>query len=170
MLLSGVDTSQTVAIWTSGRRPTAGVDGYEGYSKPVASCRNCSRRPAITPTWSQVAHGQGTGPNPGGGVSNATSLCLTGRQLLGHDQLHGASPLSVFTEDGRYLTELPQGYYATKTYTDKLIGFIEATQRRQAFLCYVSTRHRTIRSICPGMRTATSLNTIKAGMRFVRRG
>lgn len=35
-----------------------------------------------------------------------------------------ASPQSVFTEDGAYLTQLPDGYYATKTYTDKLIEFI----------------------------------------------
>jgi len=31
---------------------------------------------------------------------------------------------SVFTEDGKYLTKLPKNYYATKTYTDKLISFI----------------------------------------------
>jgi arylsulfatase A-like enzyme len=37
-----------------------------------------------------------------------------------------ASPRSVFTEDGRYLTRLPDNYYATKTYIDKLIGFIDA--------------------------------------------
>ena len=32
---------------------------------------------------------------------------------------------SVFTEDGKYLTKLPKNYYATKTYTDKLISFID---------------------------------------------
>src|SRR5581483_6928935 len=37
-----------------------------------------------------------------------------------------AAPKSVFTEDGRYLTRLPPNYYATKTYTDKLIGYIDA--------------------------------------------
>jgi arylsulfatase len=37
-----------------------------------------------------------------------------------------ASPRLVFTEDGRYLTRLPENYYATKTYTDKLIGYIDA--------------------------------------------
>jgi len=40
----------------------------------------------------------------------------------------GASPKSVFTEDGRYLTKLPDDYYATKTYTDKLISFIDANR------------------------------------------
>ncbi len=39
-----------------------------------------------------------------------------------------ASPKSVFTEDGRYLKRLPKNYYATKTYIDKLIGFINANQ------------------------------------------
>jgi arylsulfatase len=38
------------------------------------------------------------------------------------------SPKTVFTEDGRYLTRLPDDYYATKTYTDKLIGFIDANR------------------------------------------
>src|SRR5512139_626440 len=32
---------------------------------------------------------------------------------------------SVFTEDGKYLTRLPKNYYATKTYTEKLISFID---------------------------------------------
>jgi arylsulfatase len=40
----------------------------------------------------------------------------------------GASPRSTFTEDGRYLTELPKDYYATKTYTDKMIEFIDANR------------------------------------------
>jgi len=51
----------------------------------------------------------------------------------------GASPLSVFTEDGRYLKELPDDYYATKTYTDKLIGFIDANKADgKPFFAYVS--------------------------------
>lgn len=34
-------------------------------------------------------------------------------------------PNTLFTEDGKYLTELPSGYYATETYTDKLISYID---------------------------------------------
>jgi arylsulfatase len=50
-----------------------------------------------------------------------------------------ASPLSVFTEDGKYLTELPKDYYATKTYTDKLIGYIDANRGDgKPFFAYVS--------------------------------
>jgi len=50
-----------------------------------------------------------------------------------------ASPRSVFTEDGRYLTRLPEDYYATKTYTDKLIGFIDAHRGDgKPFFAYVA--------------------------------
>ena len=50
-----------------------------------------------------------------------------------------ASPLSTFTEDGRYLTELPDDYYATKTYTDKMIEFIDANHGDgKPFFAYVS--------------------------------
>jgi arylsulfatase len=50
-----------------------------------------------------------------------------------------ASPKSVFTEDGRYLTSLPKDYYATKTYTDKLIGYIDANRGDgKPFFAYVS--------------------------------
>jgi len=51
----------------------------------------------------------------------------------------GAAPKSVFTEDGRYLTGLPDDYYATKTYTDKLIGFIDANRGDgKPFFAYVA--------------------------------
>ncbi|MEW6584211.1 MAG: sulfatase-like hydrolase/transferase, partial [Nitrospirota bacterium] len=39
------------------------------------------------------------------------------------------SPKSVFTEDGKYLQKLPDDYYATKTYTDRLISFIESNRK-----------------------------------------
>ncbi|MGA9163372.1 MAG: arylsulfatase [Thiobacillus sp.] len=51
----------------------------------------------------------------------------------------GASPKSVFTEDGRYLSKLPDDYYATKTYTDKMIDFIDANHGDgKPFFAYVS--------------------------------
>jgi arylsulfatase len=50
-----------------------------------------------------------------------------------------ANPKSTFTEDGRYLTKLPKDYYATKTYTDKLIRFIEEGRKDgKPFFAYVS--------------------------------
>jgi arylsulfatase A-like enzyme len=50
-----------------------------------------------------------------------------------------ASPRSVFTEDGRYLTRLPDNYYATKTYTDKMIDFIDSNRGDgKPFFAYVA--------------------------------
>ncbi len=49
------------------------------------------------------------------------------------------NPLSTFTEDGRYLRSLPKDYYATKTYTDKMIGFIEDNRGDgKPFFAYVA--------------------------------
>ena len=49
------------------------------------------------------------------------------------------SPKSVFTEDGHYLKSLPKDYYATKTYTDKMIGFIEANRGDgKPFFAYIA--------------------------------
>ena len=50
-----------------------------------------------------------------------------------------ATPKSTFTEDGRYLTKLPDDYYATKTYTDKLIGYIDSNRGDgKPFFAYVA--------------------------------
>ena len=50
-----------------------------------------------------------------------------------------ASFRSTYTEDGRYLTNLPDDYYATKTYTDKLIGFIDSNRGTgKPFFAYVA--------------------------------
>ena len=49
------------------------------------------------------------------------------------------NPTSVFTEDGKYLTKLPKNYYATETYTDKLISFIDdGIKDGKPFFAYVS--------------------------------
>ncbi len=49
------------------------------------------------------------------------------------------SPNSLYTEDGKYLTKLPKKYYATETYTDKLIDFIDANKGDgKPFFAYVA--------------------------------
>jgi arylsulfatase len=49
------------------------------------------------------------------------------------------TPTSLFTEDGRYLKKLPKNYYATETYTDKLMGFIDDNHADgKPFFAYVS--------------------------------
>ena len=53
--------------------------------------------------------------------------------------LGATAPKSTFTEDGRYLEELPPDYYATKTYTDKMISFLESSRGDgKPFFAYVS--------------------------------
>ena len=46
---------------------------------------------------------------------------------------------SLYTEDGKYLSKLPKKYYATQTYTDKLISFIDANHDDgKPFFAYVA--------------------------------
>ena len=53
--------------------------------------------------------------------------------------LSASSPRSVFTEDGKYLSELPNDYYATRTYTDKMISFIESNKEDdKPFFAYIA--------------------------------
>lgn len=48
-------------------------------------------------------------------------------------------PNTLFTEDGKYLTKLPKNYYATQTYTDKLISFIDDNRGDgKPFFAYVA--------------------------------
>jgi arylsulfatase len=48
-------------------------------------------------------------------------------------------PRSLYTEDGKYLTGLPKDFYANKTYTDKLISYIDANHGDgKPFFAYVS--------------------------------
>lgn len=49
------------------------------------------------------------------------------------------TPNSLYTEDGKYLTSLPKKYYATQTYTDKLISYIDANHEDgKPFFAYVA--------------------------------
>ncbi len=53
--------------------------------------------------------------------------------------LNARSPRSIFTQDGKYLTKLPKDYYATRTYTDKMIEFIESNRGDgKPFFAFVS--------------------------------
>ena len=47
--------------------------------------------------------------------------------------------MAPYTEDGRPLESLPRGFYSTKTYTDKMIGYIESNRGDgQPFLAYMA--------------------------------
>lgn len=48
-------------------------------------------------------------------------------------------PNTLYTEDGKYLSKLPKNYYATRTYTEKIISFIDADHKDgKPFFAYVS--------------------------------
>jgi len=48
-------------------------------------------------------------------------------------------PENQFTEDGRYLEKLPKGFYSTRTYTDKMIQYIESNRADgKPFFAYVA--------------------------------
>lgn len=48
-------------------------------------------------------------------------------------------PNTLYTEDGKYLTKLPKNYYATRTYTEKIINFIDADHKDgKPFFAYVA--------------------------------
>jgi arylsulfatase len=144
MLLSGVDTHfnglGNMDEWTAPNQ--RGIPGYEGYlNKQVATLpqllKDAGYHTYMVGKWHM---GKAPDQIPAArGFERDFSLLDGAGSYWDMTNVTGASPLSVFTEDGRYLTELPKDYYATKTYTDKLIGFIEANRSDgKPFFAYVS--------------------------------
>lgn len=73
------------------------------------------------------------------GFERDFTLLQGGGSYFDDTGLNARSPKSIFTRDGRYLTKLPKNYYATRTYTDKMIEFIESNRGDgQPFFAYVS--------------------------------
>ncbi|MBK9673871.1 MAG: arylsulfatase [Betaproteobacteria bacterium] len=144
MLLSGVDTHVNglgnMDEWTAPNQ--RGVAGYEGY---------LNNRVVTLP---QLLKGTGyhtymvgkwhMGKTPehipaARGFERDFSLLDGAASYWDMTNFTAAAPKTVFTEDGRYLTKLPDNYYATKTYTDKLIDFIDANRGDgKPFFAYVA--------------------------------
>lgn len=133
MLLSGVDTHLNglgnMDEWTAPNQ--WGVDGYEGvlndhvvtlpqllkdagYHTYMAGKWHLGKKPEQIPATR--------------GFERDFSLLDGAGSYWDMTNFMAASPRLVFTEDGRYLTRLPKDYYATKTYIDKLIGFIDSNR------------------------------------------
>jgi arylsulfatase len=144
MLLTGVDTHLNgmgnMDEWIAPNQ--VGVPGYEGYlSKSM-------------PTLPQLLKGAGYHTYMAGkwhlgkapdlipaarGFERDFSLLDGAGSYWDMSNLTASTPKSVFTENGRYLTELPEDYYATKTYTDKIIEFIDANKDDgKPFFAYVA--------------------------------
>ena len=144
MLLSGVDTHVNglgnMDEWTAPNQ--RGIPGYEGYLNNQVATLPQLLKAAGYHTYMVGKWHMGKAPDQipaARGFERDFSLLDGAGSYWDMTNFTGATPLSVFTEDGRYLTELPKDYYATKTYTDKLIGFIEANRKDgRPFFAYVS--------------------------------
>ena len=144
MLLSGVDTHLNglgnMDEWTAPNQ--RGVAGYEGYLNDRVVTLPQLLKDAGYHTYMVGKWHLGKAPDQipaARGFERDFTLLDGAGSYWDMTNFTGASPRSVFTEDGRYLTKLPKDYYATKTYTDKLIGFIDANHGDgKPFFAYVA--------------------------------
>ena len=144
MLLTGVDTHLNglgnMDEWTAPNQ--WGVDGYEGYLNDRVATLPQLLKDAGYHTYMVGKWHMGKAPNQipaARGFERDFSLLDGAGSYWDMTNFTAASPRSVFTEDGRYLTRLPKDYYATKTYTDKLIGYIDANRGDgKPFFAYVA--------------------------------
>lgn len=144
MLLSGVDTHLNglgnMDEWTAPNQK--GKPGYEGYLNNRVATLPQLLKDSGYHTYMVGKWHLGKSPElipAARGFERDFSLLDGGGSYWDMTNFTGASPKSVFTEDGRYLTRLPKNYYATKTYTDKLIGFIEDNRGDgKPFFAYVA--------------------------------
>jgi arylsulfatase A-like enzyme len=144
MLLSGVDTHVNglgnMDEWAAPNQ--MGVPGYEGdLNDRVATLpellKNAGYHTYMVGKWHL---GKAPDKIPAArGFERDFSLLDGGGSYWDMMSFTALSPRSLFTEDGRYLTKLPKDYYATKTYTDKLISFIDANKGDgKPFFAYVA--------------------------------
>jgi len=144
VLLSGVDTHRNglgnMDEWTAPNQ--RGVPGYEGFLNTQVVTLPQLLKEAGYHTYMVGKWHMGKQPElipRARGFERDFSLLDGAGSYWDMTNFTAAAPKSVFTEDGRYLTRLPKDYYATKTYTDKLIGFIDANHGDgKPFFAYVS--------------------------------
>jgi arylsulfatase A-like enzyme len=144
MLLSGVDTHLNglgnMGEWTAPNQN--GVKGYEGHlNKEVTTLPHLLKQSGYH-TYMVGKWHMGKSPDlipSARGFERDFALLDGAGSYWDMTNFTATSPKSTYTEDGKYLTELPDDYYATKTYTDKLIGFIEDNRKDgKPFFAYVS--------------------------------
>jgi len=144
MLLSGTDTHVNglgnMSEWTAPNQQ--GIPGYEGYLNNSVVTLPQLLKDAGYHTYMAGKWHMGKTPElipRARGFERDFSLLDGGGSYWNMDNVLAASPKLVFTEDGRYLKELPKNYYATKTYTDKVIEYIEEDREDgKPFFAYVA--------------------------------
>lgn len=144
MLLSGVDTHRNglgnMDEWTAPNQMSK--PGYEGYLNDRVTTlpqllKDSGYHTYMAGKWHM---GKATNQIPAArGFERDFSLLDGAGSYWDMLNFTAATPVSTFTEDGRYLKKLPKNYYATKTYTDKIISHIEANRGDgKPFFAYVS--------------------------------
>ena len=144
MLLSGVDTHLNglgnMSEWTAPNQ--LGRDGYEGNLNDRVVTLPQLLKDAGYHTYMVGKWHLGKEPTqiPAARGFERDFTLLDGMGSYWDDwNFAAATPKSLYTEDGRYLRRLPKDFYATKTYTDKLIGYIDANRGDgKPFFVYVS--------------------------------
>jgi arylsulfatase len=144
ILLTGVDTHRNglgnMDEWAAPNQ--WGVDGYEGHLSNRVAMLPQLLKGAGYHTYMVGKWHLGKAPDQipaARGFERDFTLLDGGGSYWDMTNVPAAAPKSVFTEDGRYLTRLPGNYYATKTYTDKLISYIDANRGDgKPFFAYVA--------------------------------
>jgi arylsulfatase A-like enzyme len=144
MLLTGVDTHLNglgnMDEWTAPNQ--WGLDGYEGYLNDRVTTLPQLLKGAGYHTYMVGKWHLGKQPTQipaARGFERDFTLLDGAGSYWDMTNFTAVAPKSVFTENGRYLTQLPEDYYATKTYTDKLIGFIDESRTDgKPFFAFVS--------------------------------
>jgi arylsulfatase len=144
MLLSGVDTHLNgLGNMDEFTAPNQwGVDGYEGYlNNRVATLPQVLKDSGYHTYMAGKWH-MGKSPDKipaARGFERDFALLDGAGSYWDMTNFTAANPRSTFTEDGRYLKSLPKDYYATKTYTDKIISYIKENRGDgKPFFAYVS--------------------------------
>jgi len=144
MLLSGVDTHVNglgnMSEWTAPNQ--VGVPGYEGnLNHNVVTIPELLQESGYHTYMVGKWHmGKDLDKIPAArGFERDFSLLDGGGNYWGMTNVTANSPSLVFTENGRYLSSLPDDYYATRTYTDKMIDFIDSNKGDgKPFFAYVA--------------------------------
>ena len=144
MLLSGVDTHLNglgnMDEWTAPNQ--VGKDGYEGNLNDKVVTIPQLLKDAGYHTYMVGKWHMGKSPDKipaARGFERDFSLLEGAGSYWDMTNFTALNPNSLFTEDGKYLTKLPKNYYATETYTDKLISFIDADHNDgKPFFAYVA--------------------------------
>ncbi|MEH6592544.1 MAG: arylsulfatase [Halioglobus sp.] len=144
VMLSGVDTHLNglgnMAEWTAPNQ--VGQPGYEGYLNDSVVTLPALLGKAGYHTYMTGKWHLGKAPDKiprARGFERDFSLLDGGGNYWDMKNVSALTPRLVFTEDGRYLSELPEDYYATRTYTDKMIAFIEDNRGDdKPFFAYVA--------------------------------